>query len=271
MTALLLAAALAAAPAPRVGTAVVVARPTRGPVVALLADVVVSSEVVGDVVAVGGDVELASGAVVHGDVVALGGSAFGVGTATGRVVSLGALAAGGGKRPLWPAGAAAWGLELLRGGAWVVLGTLLLLVAPRLLRGAGERVAQQLWQTPLVGVLALLVWFVTTVLALAVSATPLGAAWVLLAMALLLLAKLVGVAGVAWALGRAAAGSLPLAWRGELPRTGIALLLLTGISAVPVLGPAVWLVVNVMGVGAVVGVLLQRRVLVPTLARLVAR
>jgi hypothetical protein len=83
VTALLLAAVLAAAPVPRVGAALVIDRPTQGPVVAVLGDVVVSSEVVGDVVAVGGDVELAPGAVVRGDVVALGGSAFGSGRATG--------------------------------------------------------------------------------------------------------------------------------------------------------------------------------------------
>ena len=65
--------------------------------------------------------------------------------------------------------------------------------------------------------------------------------------------------------------ALPLAWRSELPRTGVALLILTAFSTVPVLGAAVWLVANVVGVGAVVGVLLQRRALVPLLARLGAR
>ena len=267
MTALLLAVALVAAPSPRVGAPVDVTRPTRGPVVTLLADVVVSSEVVGDVVAVGGDVELAPGAVVRGDVLALGGSAFGAGTATGRVVSLGGLSSPTSRQ----GGTAAWGMAMLRVGAWVVLGTLLVLVAPRLLRSTGERVVERLWQTPLAGAFALLVWFVTIVFVLAVAATPLGAACLLLGVGLLLLAKLLGVAAVAWVLGRAAAGWLPPAWRGELPRTGIAILLLSAFSVVPVLGPAVWLVVNVVGVGAVVGALLQRRVLVPALARLAAR
>ena len=271
MSALLLAVALAAAPAPRVGAAVDVARPTRGPVVAILADVVVSSEVVGDVVAVGGDVELAPGAVVHGDVVALGGSAFGTGSVTGRVVSLGGFGPGPGRRPSRPGDPAAWGLGLLRVGAWVTLGTLLLLAAPRWVRGSAVRVTTQLWQTPLTGVLVLVVWFVTVVLALALTGTPLGVACLLLAVAVLLLAKVVGVVGVACALGRAAAPALPFAWRGELPRTGVALLVLAGFSAVPILGSAVWLVVNVVGVGAVAGALLQRRVLVPALVRLGAR
>jgi hypothetical protein len=271
VTALLLAAALVAAPAPRVGANVDVAQPTRGPVVVVLADVVVSSEVVGDVVAVGGDVELAPGALVRGDVVALGGSTFGVGRVTGRIVSLGALGPARGDRLVRTGGRAAWGVALLRVGVWVTLGTLLLLGVPGSVRGAGEQAARQLWQTPLAGVLALLVWFVVVVLALLVTATPLGAACLLLAVALLLIAKVIGIAGVAWALGRVAVPLLPLAWRGELPRTGVALLVLAGFSTVPVLGAAVWLVVNVMGVGAVVGVLVQRRALVPVLARLGAR
>ena len=45
----------------------------------------VSSEVVGDVVAVGRRRRAGPGAVVHGDVVALGGATFGPGTVTGRV------------------------------------------------------------------------------------------------------------------------------------------------------------------------------------------
>ena len=257
-----------AAPVPRVGAALVIDRPTQGPVVAVLGDVVVSSEVVGDVVAVGGDVELAPGAVVTGDVVALGGSAFGSGKATGRVVGLGLGGRGSASRP---AGSVAWGLGLLRVGLWVMVGSLLLLLAPRAVRGAGEQVLRQLWQTPVIGVLGLLVWFVAVVLALAVTATPLGAGCLLLAVALLLLAKLVGVVGVAWLLGRAAIGALPLPWRGELPRTGIALLIMTALSTVPVFGAALWLVVNVLGVGAAVGALLQRVPLALPFPRLAAR
>jgi len=268
---LLLAAALAAAPVPRVGAALVIDRPTQGPVVTVLGDVVVASEVVGDVVAVGGDVELAPGAVVRGDVVALGGSAFGAGSATGRVVGLGSLGLGGKARASRPAGSVAWGLGLLRVGLWVVVGSLLVFFAPRTVRGAGEQVLRQLWQTPLIGVLSLLVWLVTVVLALAVTATPLGAGCLLLAVALLLVAKLVGVAAVAWLLGKAAVPALPITWRGELPRTGIALLIMTALSAVPVLGAALWLVVNVVGVGAVAGALLQRLPLALPFPRLASR
>jgi hypothetical protein len=271
VTALLLAAALAAAPAPQVGAALSIERPTQGPVVAVLGDVVVSSEVVGDVVAVGGDVELAPGALVHGDVVAIGGSAFGAGRATGRVVGLGSFGVGTGAHASRSAGSVAWGLGLLRVGLWVTVGSLLLLLAPRIVRGTGEQVVLRLWQTPVIGMLALLVWFVTVVLALAVTATPLGAGCLLLAVGLLLLGKLLGVVGVAWLLGRGAVRALPVAWRGELPRTGIALLVMTALSAVPAFGAALWLVVNVVGVGAVVGTLLQRLPLALPFPRLAAR
>jgi hypothetical protein len=271
VTALLLAAALAAAPVPRVGAALVIERPTQGPVVAVLGDITVSSEVVGDVVAVGGDVELAPGAVVHGDVVALGGSAFGAGRATGRVVGLGSLGFGTRGYASRAAGSVAWGMGLLRVGLWVILGSLLLLLAPRAVRGAGEQVVRQLWQTPVVGVLGLIVWLVTVVLALGVTATPLGAGTLLLAVVLLLVAKLVGVVAVAWLLGNAAVRALPPAWRGELPRTGIALLVMTALSTVPIFGGALWMVVNVMGVGAAVGALLQRLPLARLLPRLAAR
>jgi hypothetical protein len=82
---------------------------------------------------------------------------------------------------------------------------------------------------------------------------------------------MVGVVGVAWVLGKAAVPALPPAWRGELPRTGIATLVLTVLSAVPLLGAAVWLVVNVVGVGAVVGAVLHRLPLAHPLPGLAAR
>jgi hypothetical protein len=215
--------------------------------------------------------QLAPGAVVHGDVVALGGNTFGTGRATGRVVGLGSLGFGARGQAARPAGSVAWGRGLLRIGLWVIVGSLLLLLAPRAARGAGEQVVRQLWQTPMIGVLGLLVWFVTVVLALGVTATPLSAGCLLLAVALLLLAKVVGVVGVAWVLGKAAVPALPAAWRGELPRTGIAILVLATLSAVPLLGAAVWLIVNVLGVGAVVGAVLHRLPVARPLTGLAAR
>ncbi|MFI5167447.1 MAG: hypothetical protein ACHQQS_12570 [Thermoanaerobaculales bacterium] len=267
MTALLLAASLAVAASPQVGMHVVVDVPTRGPVVALLADVTVSSEVVGDVVAVGGSVELKRGAAVHGDVVALGGQVRGVAAVTGRTVALASLAGGAG-RPDGP-WRVAWGAELVRAGLWVVFGSLLLLLRPAAVRRTGARLVELRWRAALVGVLAVLVWLVVALLALALAATPVGVACVLLAVAAFLVAKLVGITGVSWALGKALSSALPGRWRGELARTGVALVSLAVLSLAPGIGEVAWLTVSVLGIGAWVSDALHRRpigVLVPTLA-----
>ena len=259
MTALLLAGMLLAAPAPRVGAAVLVDRPTAGPVVALLGDVVVSSEVVGDVVAVGGDVELAAGAWVRGDVVALGGRVTGPGKAGGRVASTGGLGLLGSGGPESSGGwASALGLGLLRAGVWLILGSLVILAVPHRVRSLGSRLASAGLRSLLVGVLALLVWLAVVILALAVTDSPLGIGILLLAVAVLLALKLAGVVAVAWAAGRAMAHVLPVTLRGELARTGASLFALVLLTLVPFVGPAVWLLVNVVGIGAVVGAVLER-------------
>lgn len=271
MTGLLLAAALAAAPAPGVGAAVAVDRPTAGPVVALLADVRVDSEVVGDVVAVGGDVELAPGSVVRGDVVALGGRVYGPGAVSGRVAAVGGLGLGlGGRTPRGDA-ASAWGFVLLRTGAWVVMACLALLAVPGAVRSAATQVATQRWRALVVGALALLVWLAVVVLALAVTGSPLGVACVLTAVALLLATKVVGLAAIAWVLGEAVAPRLPPALRGESARTGLAMLALALAGAVPVAGEALWLTAGVVGIGAAVGAALLRRPLPFLLPRFAAR
>lgn len=259
MTALLLAGALLAAPAPQLGVAVIVDRPTEGPVVALLADVRVSSEITGDVVAVGGDVELAAGARVRGDVVALGGRVRGGGAVSGRTASagglgllgLGGIETSGGSVP-------ALGLGLLRAGFWLTMGSLVILAAPRRVRELGLRLASGGLRSPVIGVLTLLVWLAAVVLALAVTNSALGVACLLLAVAALLAAKLAGVVAVAWVVGKTLAGVLPLSLRGEQGRAGAALVILSLFALVPVVGPAVWLVANVVGIGAVVGSFLER-------------
>ncbi len=272
MTALLLAAVLAGAPAPRLGAGVAVDRPTQGPVVALLADAVISSEVAGDVVAVGGDVELAAGASVRGDVVALGGRVTGPGKVTGRVASTGGLGLLG---PHGPGPSNGWalalGLRLLRAGVWLVLGSLVILALPQSVRTFGTRLAGERMRSLLIGVLALLVWLAVVVLALAVTNSPLGVGCLLLAVALLLALKLAGVVAVAWACGRAAAGILPVPLRGEPARTGVALIVLLALALVPVVGPVLWLLVNVVGIGAVVGAVLERRPLALALPDLATR
>ncbi len=272
MIGVLLAGVLAAAPLPQVGGTIVVDRPTAGPVVALLGDVRITSAVVGDVVAVGGDVELAPGSSVRGDVVALGGRTSGPGAVSGRVASewgLAPLAPGGGTRR--GDAASVWGFALLRAGAWAVLGSLLLLAFPGPVRSVRRQLVEQRWRAPLVGALALLVWLAAVVLALALTGSPGGVACLLLAVAVLLFAKLVGVVAVASLLGEAFGRRLPVALRGEIARAGVALLVLCGLTLVPVVGAAVWLLANVVGIGAVVQTALRRRPLALLLPSLAAR
>jgi len=258
--ALLLAGTLAAAPVPRLAADVVVDRPTAGPVVAVLGDVTLTSDVVGDVVAVGGDVRLAPGASVRGDVVALGGRVTGAGTVTGRVASAGGLGLVGGAEAAASGGrVSALGLGLLRAGAWLVVGSLVILGFPERVRSLGHRVAADGWRSLLVGALAVGVWLALAVLALAVTNSPLGVAVVLAAVAVLLAFKLAGVVAVAWAAGRVLARVLPAGMRGETARTGAALFALLLLALVPLVGPLAWLVVNVVGIGAAVGALLERR------------
>ena len=272
MIGVVLAGVLAAAPLPQLGGTVVVDRPTAGPVVVLLGDVRVASEVVGDVVAVGGNVELARGSSVRGDVVALGGRASGPGAVSGRVASEWGVApftAAGG--PARGDAASAWGFALLRAGVWAVLGSLVLLALPGPVRSLRIQLVRQRWRAALVGALALVVWLAAVVLAMALTGSPAGAACLLLAVACLLIAKLFGVVAVASLLGEAAAPHLPLALRGEIARSGTALLVLAGLTLVPVLGAALWLLANVVGIGAVVGTALQRRPLALLLPSIAAR
>ncbi|MBP1621180.1 MAG: hypothetical protein H6Q02_1947 [Acidobacteria bacterium] len=244
--ALLLATALAAAPSPRVGVDVTIAEPTVGTVVAVAGKVRVASEVRGDVVALLGDVELAPGARVHGDVLALGGRVDGPGRATGRVVGFTAL-----REPSPAGGAANLGLALMRAGGWVVLVTLLVLAAPWSVRRAADGLAHPA-RAAAVGLLSLAVWLALMVLALGSATTAPGVVAVLTGVGLLLAVKLVGVAGLAWLTGRRLARLLPVALRGEVARTGLAMLLLAVLALLPVVGELLWVVAGVTGIGAVV-------------------
>jgi hypothetical protein len=266
VTALLLASVLAAAPAPALGADVLIANPTAGPVVAVGGTVRVASEVVGDVVALAGDIELLPGATVSGDVVAVGGRVSGKGAASGRVVSLGGFA--GELVPATGAPATVWGLFLVHAGAWALIVTFVLLVAPRPVRGTAEVLAVAPWRAALIGVGTLGASLVLLVAALAGSGRPLGAALVIVALAAFLFAKVVGVSVVALWLGRVLAPRLPVALRAELPRTGVAALVLAGVAAVPVAGGAIWALANLLGVGAVVAtaVTARRHALGPAVA-----
>ncbi|MBI4917983.1 MAG: hypothetical protein HY825_19250 [Acidobacteria bacterium] len=268
MIALLLAGVLAGAPAPRLGADVLVEVPTAGTVVSLAAQVRVSSVVDGDVVAVAGDVELLPGAEVRGDVIALGGAIEGPGVVSGRTVEFAPLGWAGSRAP---SGSAAWGLALLRVGGWLVLGSLLTLLAPGLVRRAAAPVGDRPWVTVTVGVLGLAVWLAVMVLLLAAAGGPIGILLALLGVAGLLALKVVGIVGLSWWLGRRMAPVLPLSMRAELPRTALALLLLAVIGMIPLVGASLWAAANVAGIGAAVRAMGSPHPVALALSRVLAR
>jgi hypothetical protein len=260
--ALLLAATLAVAPAPRLGADVNITQATRGPVVGVLASVHVQADVDGDVIALGGDVVVDAPARVDGDVVAMGGRVSGAGVATGRTVSMATLDAVA-FPPLNGSGSvrAAWGMRLVRVGGWMVLATVLLLLWPRQARRGGEHLRTRPLRTLVVGVLSLGVWLVLVLMALALAASRAGIVLLLAGVVVLLTAKLLGLLAVAWLLGVWLRASLPAAWRGEIPRTGLGMALLAVAGMLPLLGPALWLAANVAGVGAMVAAVAAPRLL----------
>jgi hypothetical protein len=114
-------------------------------------------------------------------------------------------------------------------------------------------------RTMLVGGLSLAVWLFVVLVTLALAASRLGVAFLLAGVAVLLIAKVLGLLAVAWLLGWGLRLTLPVAWRGEIARTGIAMFVLAAVGVVPLLGPVVWLVANVAGVGAMVAALVVPR------------
>jgi hypothetical protein len=260
ISALLLAATLAAAPAPRLGAHVTITEPTLGPVVSVLGSLQVEAEVSGDVIALGGDITLGHGVRVSGDAVAVGGAVQGAGSVAGRAVSIGSLDAAA-FPPVGGAASArvAWGMRALRVGGWLIVAALLLLAFPRQVRRGGEHLRLMPVRTFLAGGLALVVWLIVVLLALALAVSRLGVALLLVGVLAFLVAKVLGLLAVAWLLGWGLRQALPVAWRGEIARTGAGMFVLAGIGLLPLLGPLVWLAANVAGVGAMVAVLVVPR------------
>lgn len=250
MTALLLAGALLAPPPAIPGNDVFIDKPVKGPVVAMAGSVRVAADVDGDVIAFAGDVMLDPGVRVSGDVVALGGRVLGTGRADGRVVALSAWGGAGGPGAGRTSGVAGWGLLLVRAGMWTLLATILLAAGPRVVRRSGQQIEQQPVRALLVGVLLLALWLVGAVVALALLATPLGVVLLTAEIFALVAAKLVGVVTAAWVVGSLLARFLPVALRGEIPRTGVAMLLLAAVAALPIVGGGLWVLANVAGIGA---------------------
>ncbi len=269
MIALLLAATLAAPPAPRMGDDVTIGVPTAGTVVAVAGTARIASEVEGDVVALAGDVELLPGSRVRGDVVALGGIVRGSGTVEGRSVALAPL----GLRVTQPTGTARLdiGFALLRIGGWMVLASLLAALAPGFVRRCASELRQSPVLTLLVGVLAIGTWLAVAVLALASSGTPAGVALLLLWSASFLALKVVGIAALADQLARRVTPILPVALRGRVPATGLVAGVLAGAALLPFAGGAIWLLANLAGVGAVASAVIRPKPVLIALSGLAAR
>ncbi len=268
---LLLATSLVAAPAPRLGAEVVIAVPTEGPVVAVLGEVRVASRVDGDVISLAGDVTLEPGAVVSGDVVAVGGSVNGRGIVQGRTVSTATLGFMSG----WHHGAGGvlprWGVRLLRLGGWLLMVGLVISLRPGPVRRCGGELKASWVRSVAAGLLSLMVWLVLMVLGLALAASPLGLAALAVLVVGALIAKIMGIAAVAWWVALAAVHRLPRALRPESVRTGLAVALLILAGGVPFLGDGLWIVANVAGIGAFVIFRLRRSPLLAALPGVAAR
>jgi len=268
VTAVLLPLTLVSPPAPKLGSSVVIDRPTRGTVVSVAGDVVVRSQVKGDVVALAGNVVLEGGASVDGDVVSIGGRVMGEGRASGRAVSVaslgGPVSAGGPAQPL----PVRVGLIAVRVGVWVTAGTLLLLAFPRAVRRSGQRLRDEPLRTAVVGLLVVILWLAAVVLAVAASASAAGALVLLVGVGLFLVVKIFGVMAVAWVLGHLVVRTLPLGWRGEIPRTAAALVIMLLVGLLPAVGALLWVAINVAGLGAAASLLLARLPVFRTVPRL---
>lgn len=228
--------------------------------VAVLGNVTVNGEVVGNVVAVLGGVELGPRAVVHGEIVTIGG---GLEKASGAVVKRGSQEIGAFSGPLpqlqglraWFRECAllgrplAWGEQL--GWAWLVAGValgfyvLLALVFGRAVEKCADTFEQRPGRVVLVSLLTLLL---TPVVTLLLSITVIGPVLVLLA---LVLSTLFGRAAMLVLLGRRVGPRAP----------ALAVLvggvLVTLLYIVPVLGFIVWAGLGMLGLGTVVTALFR--------------
>lgn len=236
IAALLLAAAVhAVAP-----TGAVVVRDEVPQVLVVAGDVRVEGRVTGNVVVVLGDVVLGEQGQVDGDLVVLGGSLQSSGVVRGRSWVVGG-------QP--PAGLSLLPWALVRLGLWLLVSFLLVALAPRVVRGGAEVLAERPVWSGASGLGFLLLWLSVAVLLGASVGGGLGLVlWALLAAGLLLV-KALGLVALAWVMGQRLRPWLPFSLRGEIPRTGLAMAGLVLLSTIPWVGMPFWVVVNVLAVG----------------------
>ena len=235
-------------------------------VVAVDGTVWISGVVAGDVIVLGGDARLASGARVDGDVFVLGGD---VETAPGATL--------GGRAVAYPSISRAW-LTLLEGpslglpagspivlGAkvallcgWLTLCLLLFATASREVIATSESVTADPFRNFLVGLTAVLTMVLTAIFLTAVGAAVLALPLLFLVVFAALLLKLWGMVAVfhavgAWLARRFGRSLVPLS------AATLGLVALGVVKLLPWLGIWAWTVATFIGVGASLSTKLGRR------------
>jgi hypothetical protein len=250
------------------GGAVVPAGQTAGDVIALDGPVRIAGHATGDVVAVSGPVRIAGR--VDGDVAAVSDQAFLAPTARvggdvlygdeRPVVAQGARVGGSIKDKNWADSLSSPGWGLAGPLAWwlavsvstLLVGVLLLLLAPRLLAAAERSARGRLWAAVGWGVIVAIALPVVAVLALVtLVGIPFGAALLLA----LVPAMLVAYVTAAWILGRRMLKQRTSPWLALLAGWGVLRLL----ALIPVLGFLVGLAATVIGLGSLVVALWHAR------------
>jgi hypothetical protein len=241
-----------------VGRDVLVEGEALSDVAALDGSVRVTGRVSGDVIVLGGDVELGPEARVGGDVFAVGGT---VEAAAGATVE--------GQTVAHPTASAAW-LTLLEGpglgaaattpvvlgaklalmAAWMALALFLFAVSGREVLSTSRTVQEEPFRCFVTGLTGVLALALTAIAFGAFAPAIAGAPLLVLVVLFALLLKLWGMVAVFHALGEWA---LRMAWRPRalaLNAATIGLLVLGVVKFVPMAGAWVWTVATLIGVGA---------------------
>jgi len=257
------------------GRGAVVEGVLTGTLVAVGGTVRVAGLVEKDVIAFGGDVVVEAGAQIRGDVLAVGGTVRSpAGTASsvgGRVLTVGELEAAFAAElqtsPLAarPASGLLLAFRLVLLLLWLVLGLLLVRVAPRPVSVAAGLLPGRLATMATLGAAAVLSSLLVSAFLLLVLPAMAGLVVTALLLAVLGASKAFGLAAVFVAVGRRLArgarrGS-PLF--GDPAALALGLALLGILSLVPVAGPLVWAVASLLGIGAALVVAARRAALRP--------
>lgn len=241
-----------------VGRGVVVHGDALADVAALDGPVQVFGRVGGDVIALGGNVELAAGSRVEGDVFVLGGH---LSTARGAYV--------GGRSVSYPSASRAW-LTLLEGpslggtqasslvlgaklallAAWAALLLLFFASAGRAVLSTSQSIGLEPFRAFAVGLVGVLAMTLTALLLAGLAAPMVSVPLLVLVVLFALVLKLWGMVAVFHALGtwlyRRGLGRRAL----PLQAASLGLLLLGIAKFVPFAGAVVWTVATLIGVGA---------------------